>query len=468
MKTLVTANNQKEFIVTASKLTNTQLAEMLVTELRALVRNLGVNVVEREGEFITLNKARHGELCAAVKELTLTQKLLDATAPENSAITEEILKQLKQSIQLENGTELGAIAGDIYQEYYRTIHLCLNMNQSNLVEEFLKIPASLLTAKITDYRSYKGEEITDTTKANYRGMIFGYMNDFISQESEGKSKVVLLKHFDEFKHLCFEAMSEVRKGKVKDDKANLRTRKNDKNAADVSRLLVWANTLLLSLDENTKVSKWKEVSIAVAFTCGRRQTEIHGDGEVELTDNPYELKFTGQAKTKGLSKTYYEQNPSYNIPTLIPAATVFKGWEWLKNIGKSDKTPKEVNDNYNKEIGSILKDILVKQVSFYETLDYQLIENPELISLKQKTQFAKEGTTKDNQIPVTYHSLRAWYALAAYNSFGKSVYKSKDCSLFSGIILGHDRTLTGTKGEGLTAQRYMADFEIMSGTTTHL
>ena len=288
MKTIVTADKQKEFILTAAKLTDAQLAEMFVTELRTLVRSLGVNVVDRDGEFIPLNKARHVELCGAVKQITLAQKLLDATIPENSTINEDILKELKQSIQLENGTELGSIAGDIYQEYYRAIHLCLKMNQSNLVEEFLKIPASLLTAKITDYRSYKGEVITATTKANYRGMIFGYMHDLISQEGNVKSKEVLLNHFKKFKLLCFAAMSEVRNGKVKNDKSNLRTRKKDKNAVDVSRLLVWANTLLLSLDENTKVSKWKEVSIAVAFTCGRRQTEIHGDGEVELTDNPYE------------------------------------------------------------------------------------------------------------------------------------------------------------------------------------
>ncbi|MHC5823908.1 MAG: protelomerase family protein, partial [Nostoc sp.] len=254
---------------------------------------------------------------------------------------------------------------------------------------------------------------------------------------------------------------------VKDDKKHLLARREKEDGSylyvDISNLLTWANDTLTILNSETSKMKWREVSIALAIVTGRRQVEIHGNGYFELIDD-YKVSFTGQAKTKegGLSRAYFEQNPSYEIPTLVKSELVIKGQKFLADKGRTKLEAKKINDNLNGEIGDLFDILIPKQITVYKGKDK--IENPEFISLREKYKSEKENRLQDNQIIATYHTLRQWYALACFHG-SKS---QKEFDLYVADILGHDRTTGQETSISSTAMRYKADYKLMETSLTRI
>lgn len=464
---------QQEIIknqIELAKLSDDDLKAFNKAYLLKKLQGVGVDKVEQDGEIIPVSKARKITIIDTLKQASLPQKTLDILIPESGGITKEILTELKQKFEIENNVPIASIAVDIFEEYVRAVNLIVEGLNEFEIGSRLQSTAKLLVAKLDTYKATKNLQSSKTI-ANYRGMIFDYMrNDFFIHVSDIEHRSKLQKHFETFKTLAIKLHEDLKKEIVDDDKKNLLARR-DKDVddflyADISNLLTWANDTLTNLNSETSKMKWRDVSIALAIVTGRRQVEIHGNGSFELTDSPYEVLFTGQAKTKegGLAREYFEQNPSYKIPTLVKSELVVKGQKFLADKGRTNLEAKKVNDNLNGEIGDLFDVLIPKYTTIYKGQDKVKIENPEFISLKKKQQLEKQNNLQDNQIVGTYHTLRQWYALACY--LGSKTQREFD--LYIADILGHDRTTGQSVALGSTAMRYKADYKLMETSLTRI
>lgn len=89
------------------------------------------------------------------------------------------------------------------------------------------------------------------------------------------------------------------------------------------------------------LKSWKDVAIALALVTGRRMfSEILMDTtEFSLIDGQdMTVMFWGQAKTRGRG-----ESEAYQIPTLVEAELVVKGYQYLASLGKLGDTS-EAND----------------------------------------------------------------------------------------------------------------------------
>ena len=88
-------------------------------------------------------------------------------------------------------------------------------------------------------------------------------------------------------------------------------------------LLEFAFNALISCED------WRDVSIALIITTGRRMSEIHGVSTSFQIVDENTLLFEGQMKTKGRVNVY-----AYEIPTLVPVSLVLNGIAYLKSCGR--------------------------------------------------------------------------------------------------------------------------------------
>ncbi len=110
--------------------------------------------------------------------------------------------------------------------------------------------------------------------------------------------------------------------------------------------------------------RWENISVAVAIATGRRAVEIHSLSELEATDDPYQLHFSGQAKTRDVE----DAKDDYIIPTLLPAKDVLRGFEWLKLQGK--RLPKEVQENDSRAVNKRYGKALTNAMKPFENAHY--------------------------------------------------------------------------------------------------
>ena len=126
----------------------------------------------------------------------------------------------------------------------------------------------------------------------------------------------------------------------------LATRKESKTEIDTRPLIALAGNVLTNL-EMLKVRDWTLVSVAIAIATGRRMAEVHGADTV-FERNGDTLLFTGQLKAKGAAGDYYQQNPSYEIPSLVYPELVVAGHQWLSDNGKLESDPKKAHNRFSR------------------------------------------------------------------------------------------------------------------------
>ncbi len=428
-----------------------------VPGLRKYIRQLGFNNIIRDGEEITVNKARKEELLTAIRNAIAPTELIAEVFPEASGLEIEVLAELNAEVADETSKQLAIIADSVYQAYYKKVESITGKDGLFDATDSLKIVAYILKEKLDGYITVDGEGLQPNTKISYRGKILKSLSEKIEKEPNELSRTQLNKYFEGFKKACFQVMTDDSKEKAKNEIQALAHREITQIRVDISNTLLWAKDTLENV--NAK-SKWVDVSVALALVTGRRQDEIHGKGKFELIDE-YTLSFSGQSKATGEAKDYFEENPSYPIPTLINAEIVMKGWNWLVQADKTGKENKIINDNMNGYLGDKTKDVALTKISFYRYFKDEVIHphNNRFYSAKEKKAMLAKGEWNDNCIVFTYHKLREIYAVAAYTHFGvKAEYTSQ--KHYAALILGHDRTFKEGLGKSQTAMRYEADFEL--------
>jgi integrase len=84
---------------------------------------------------------------------------------------------------------------------------------------------------------------------------------------------------------------------------------------------------------------WTKVSIAVALGTGRRMAEIHALGKFQVTGD-FELRFSGQAKTRGAEGA----KNNFNIPTLFSTSQLLAAIDYLESQGKRLEASEQLKD----------------------------------------------------------------------------------------------------------------------------
>ena len=143
----------------------------------------------------------------------------------------------------------------------------------------------------------------------------------------------------------------------------------------VGNYLVWAKKILEELPTKPKRGYWKNVSIALAISTGRRMNEIHfAATKFEVINNDW-VWFTGQSKGRDYSKLFFDKYPAFAIPTLVPAELVVKGFEYLKQDNKIVEDDRlKVNKKWSSDLCQHFKKIKLQvgipaEVTFHENRD---------------------------------------------------------------------------------------------------
>jgi len=434
-----------------------------VPELRKYLRRLGINVIDRQGEQISVTKARKDEIITAITKEIAPTELIAEVFPEITSVEKEVLTEIKSELANDVSIQLATIAEKVYKIYVSKVSEIINAEGLINTKDSFLVLGYQLRDELDNYRTKEGKQLDAKTKLNYRGLVLTAIQEFINKESKPLVKEQLSKYFNNFRLSCFTAMEKTAKVKADEDTQSVAHRENNKIKLDISDLLNWAKDTLENINLKTR---WQDVSIALALVTGRRQDEIHGEGNFELTSDEYKLSFSGQSKVKGESALYFEENPSYEIPTLIKAEIVYKAWQWLVQAGKTNKSNKFINDNFNNYLNQDVKILAEKHIKFYPFHEDTTFK-PVFKSAKEKKVLVESEQWKADYVIFTYHKLREIYAIAAFNHFGVKA-KSTSQKHYAALILGHDRSHKAGLGKSETATRYEADFELRTESLLYI
>lgn len=130
---------------------------------------------------------------------------------------------------------------------------------------------------------------------------------------------------------------------------------------DLTNSLKYANNILTDI-KNGQDANWLDVSCAIALATGRRMAEVHLSASFELIDE-YTVIFKGQLKGKNRKvrlgdKAVSLRDVPFKIPTLLSAAKVCFGLQWLADKGKRfdvTEDPERVNRRFSKTLNEACK-----------------------------------------------------------------------------------------------------------------
>ena len=450
----LTAEQLNERLTELSKFSQSDLEDMTVKGLRKKLSECGITGVEREGTLIQVASCKKAELIDAIRKATFKEKVVTQMVPDLTVTDLERLETLGRELDDEQNTDYSAIAQYFYEEIRKYVvkRWDVDNQQWKAQDGTLGVLANQLVEKLRGlYRDKikvdkEGVETREThhhIRLNARTEILKRIDKYINTTDANQY------YFDEFlrtfgqrtddktlvtfRRLCFMAMQDDSIAKVTEERKNDDIRVTNRSVLNLTPILQKAYQVLTDLTEISPKTQWLDVALALVLVTGRRPySEVLCGGEFELVGE-YEVKFTGQAKTKGRSEEYYTANPHYNIPTLVPAELAVKGLQWLESKGKRIKLSdypddvqraREVSEKrYSKDLGAHMK--------------------------KWEAEYIKLTDTTDKPKKVTPHTLRELYALAACREYaGVNNYEVN----FAARILGHD------KNDSLTAQKYQKDF----------
>ncbi len=113
-----------------------------------------------------------------------------------------------------------------------------------------------------------------------------------------------------------------------------------------------------------------ELATALAIATGRRMIEIFQKGQFcEIPGQPYEVRFTGQAKAGLQEIASITQNKplEYSIPVMAPAGAVIRGVARLRGICRSTTMDaKRINSNYCGRLNTFVKSTIHPELGFHD------------------------------------------------------------------------------------------------------
>lgn len=156
-----------------------------------------------------------------------------------------------------------------------------------------------------------------------------------------------------------------------------RSQASERIEVNPTEYLQRAHTVLASIAAGEEFFSWLEVSCALAMVTGRRMAEIHLSAEFsEVVGETHLINYSGQLKGKNrrvFQDTLTDVTPYdlaqkntglplrevvWQVPTLIPAALVVHGLQWLDKQGKrfpKDVDPVRVNGRWSKVLSEQCK-----------------------------------------------------------------------------------------------------------------
>ena len=437
VRTVTTFNENLEAL---AQLTEQDLNDLSVTALRRKLSETGITQIERgENKTVSVNSARKAELVATIRNLTKKERIVATVAPELNCIDESELEDLQDT------PRTWADPISVAQVYYKGIKAYTTVSQWDSQTQTYKAPGAILhryasqmmlkLATLTRL-SDNSEELTAGSKLRFRSVVLTEMKELGELDKAEWFGTQLLANIEYVRALVLDGMREVSETRKKLEDKRLQERSKDVEQVDTTLMVDRAYESLSELTDSTPSYRWREVSCALAFVTGRRMAELHSSAEFLEVDE-YTVSFTGQAKAKGEQAVRYSDNPSYDIPTLIPARLVVYALDWLKANGKRLPYVEMVNSKYAKELGIYVKN--------------------EWYACTMSEMFANDSERGMREKHCTYHKLRQLYALSAVDSFKPgNVY----VNAYMSQILGH------SSWDTQTSQRYERDMELMQGSKT--
>lgn len=291
-------NNLRE----TATLTEAQLNERDVYQLRDLLRICGIKQVVRDGKQVPVREGRRQELIEALAIATSPYKLLATATIEPTLVDEEIRK-----LDFESVRDLLKIAANLgtdseRQDKARSVAYEVN----NWIQHTYADTPHLA-------RFY--------ARCNHRGQYRSRVQELIKQENSLLLTAIYGIYSDTLNALG-KYDSEL---KAKGNSERLTTYETNKRPVAVAKLHEWT---LATLADPT-ATDWKNVVVAIAASTGRRiySEVLAGSGQYKAVGE-YELEFTGVAKGKEVNSN------SYRIPTIAPASDVVKAIEHLDKLEK--------------------------------------------------------------------------------------------------------------------------------------
>ena len=435
-RTVSTINTKVEVL---ALLTEDDLKGMTLAALRKKLSETGISRIEREGGLtVAVNSARKVEVIQAIRDLTKKERIIAQVAPELNSMEESELLDLKDT------DRTWADSNVVAKFYFEAIKKYTMMSQWDGTKQTFKAPGAVLNHYATKMsirfvtlaRLGGGEDLTPETKQRFRSAVLTEMRRLGKMDECEWYGVQLLSNIEAIRAQIFDGMREVSDVTKQNATKRLQKRALNVEQVDTTLMVERAYKSLSTLTDTTPSYKWREVSCALAFVTGRRMAELHSSAVFTEVDE-YTVSFTGQAKTKGEQAARYSDNPSYEIPTLIPSKYVVNALKWLDDNGKRLDEVEAVNPKYAKELG-----VYVKNDWYSSTMPTVLAND------------SKRGAREKH---CTYHKLRQLYALSAVDSFKPdNIY----VNAFMSQILGHSAWDTQT------SQRYERDMELMKDSKT--
>lgn len=436
-----TIQNQIESLEALARYTPADLGEFTVAGLRSRARDCGINSVQRGDSAIAISKARKAEIIQGITLATEAHRKAARVDEVEAEFSEEELREIRREVS-EDSLELGVELPQVADRYLSRIAEETKELWDAEKQEWKPTSTELHTIAVRmvryldNYVSNKTKDtLAPTTKRQYRLIIEKHMIRYAKERFSGDFYYgKLLENIS----YVFKGMCRVMVDDASQEKRNYKKKSAKKRASraaiDPSKAIERAARVLRELDSGTKKTAWKDVSIALALVTGRRMAEIHQTAEFDPVGDGL-VRFTGQCKTKGSSADYYRENPSYEIPVLVPVEDVLKGLAWLEERGKriaKDGDIRQVNRRYSKELGIEVKGWAEDGIRL----------------VRASKSDAGIGAPED----ITYHSLREIYALVC-SEVMRSDEEEQAVSYVSSI-LGH-----GTEDE-VTPQAYQSKFTL--------
>ena len=350
----------------------------------------------------------------------------------------ERLRQFAQSLDTEQATkELESVSIDLseysskfFKRFKSIVESNLDLATGETKQTIFADVAGLSAAMLSYLDGLQGQQangkIADSTKLRYKTEIMNALKASVKAEQGSFLKPALESAISILERALSQALKEQYSTRKNDYKQSIAVRKESKTDIDAKPLLAFSEAVLKNL-ETLKARDWPLVSISIAIATGRRMAEVHG------ADTVFERKgdallFTGQLKAKGAAGDYYEQNPSYEIPSLVYPELVVAGHQWLKDNGKLESDPKKAHNRFSRYLSEATKKV------FFE---------------------ANIGGERKKQ---TYKALRAIYGQVAFAQSG-----ANDEAAYLAQILGHGRQDMqggGKIADFMTPQSYNSDWKV--------
>ncbi|MBW4591147.1 telomere resolvase [Aetokthonos hydrillicola Thurmond2011] len=398
--------------------------EDLEQEPVSFLRELGAGIVPNAPRL--KKKVLIAELIAATQAERVIVGLIPDTPLDAIAITKDVADQFEENVN----QQLGEWTEKFYEEFRKLVQSKWRGADGwdESIHGDLASMGYRVVRYLDEYEGRGGENLKFTTKLRYRTRIWELLEEFVQAE-EG---AVYYKQLESCLELLRRAIkiqiSETANLKKNLQERKLAQRKKDKVTVSFKPLHEFSLKTLQNLEKFSS-RDWKRISIALVIASGRRLSEIHlTTTKFEYVDS-FKVSFTGQLKVKGKAAKYYEDNPAYEIPTLVNAELVVKGHDWLKRNNKTVNTPDLANRRYSGDLSDAVR------------------------MLRSRWDVQHEC--------FTYKGFRAIYGQVCNQVFNNN---NQDNVLYLAEILGHGR---GDLIDGddltdmLTPQSYNSDFEVV-------